>query len=398
VGKHRRPGPGGGTTVRLIMLSIGLLTPGVFGVAAAATTGGLGCLIAERSRSCPAAASPDRQPQAVRSPVPRPAMPRVPAAGAPVRTEPTTAPARPDRGGPAVAFAPYVDANAWPEVDLARLADQTGIDDFTVGFVSAGHGCSAAWGGAVPLDPLLDGDLIRQRLVRLRDEDGRAAVSMTGPEGADLATQCTKVDDLARQYRAALDAAGSTDLDVFIPAREAVDATAIERRSKALAELQWERRDLRVSLTLPLSAAGLSAEALGVLNSAVAGGVDVAYVNLFAGDLATAGRAGGTGRALVQAVTRAHSQLRSVYRGDSEARLWGRIGVTPVIGAADSGTFGLADARMLRDWARARRIGRLSMWTVSRDAACDTVADPARNGCSGVPQSRGAFMEILSAT
>jgi hypothetical protein len=324
-------------------------------------------------------------------------VPRVPAGRSePVRSDPATAPAH--RGGPAVAFAPYIDVNAWPAVDLAELAGQTGVEDFTVGFVSAGHGCDAAWGGAVPLNPAPDGDLISRRLVRLRDGDGQAAVSMTGPDGTDLATECTKVDDLARQYRAALDAAGSDDLDVFIRAGEAVDATAIERRSKALAQLQWERRDLRVSLTVPLSPAGLSADALGVLNSAVAGGVDVAYVNLFAGDLpATAGRADGAGRALVQAVTRAHSQLRAVYRGDSEARLWARIGVTPVIGAADSGTFGLTDARMLRDWARARRIGRLSMWTVTRDAACDTIADPARNGCSGVPQSHGEFMEILSA-
>jgi hypothetical protein len=398
VGKHRKPAQGSGTTVRLVVLSIGLMVPGVFGVASAATTGGLmgdlRCLLGDRSCSAVAGQQGPR-PQGPRAPVTGPAAPRVHAGpvGTSAPSGPTAAPARP---GPAITFVPYVDVNAWPTVDLAKIADRTGVTRFTVGFVSAGHGCSAAWGGAVPLNAALGGDLVRQRIDRLRSHAGHAVVSLTGPEGTDLATQCTKVDDLAGEYRKALDGAGSDDLDVFIPAGEAMDATAIERRSKALAQLQWER-NVRMTLTLPLTPAGLSGEALGVLDSASANGLDVSYVNLFAGGLPAAAGDGGAERALVQAVTRAHAQLRGVYH-ESEARLWGRIGVTPVIGSSASGTFGPADARALRDWARAQGIGRLSMWSITRDAACDTAADPGRNACSGVVQSRGEFMEILEST
>jgi hypothetical protein len=398
VGKHRKPGQSGGTTVRLVLLSIGLMVPGVFGVASAATTdglvGNLRCVIVDTP--CSAVARPERLPQGAQSPVPGPAVPRRPApadtAGHGGATTEPTGPA------PAITFAPFVDMDAWPPVDLAEVAERTGIARFTVGFVSAGQGCSAAWGGAVPLTVRLDGDLVGQRLDRLRDRTGgKAVVSLTGPEGTDLATQCTKVDDLTRQYRAALDAAGGSGIDVFIPAGEAVDATAVERRSKALAQLQWERPGLEVTLTLPLTPAGLRAEALGVLASALANELDVARVNLFGGDLPAAAGGNGAGRALVQAVTRAHDQLRGVYRGESEARLWERIGVTPMIGTGRSGTFGLADARLLRDWARDRRIGLLSMWSVTRDAECDIATDPARNACSGVAQRRGQFMEILGS-
>jgi hypothetical protein len=141
-----------------------------------------------------------------------------------------------------------------------------------------------------------------------------------------------------------------------------------------------------VTITLPVHASGLSAAALGALRSTIADGVPVAIVNLVPAD--------GAGRSLIEAATAAHGQLRHLF-GGNDAQTWQRMGVTPVIGVASGTEFRPSDAGQLVSWAAARGLGRLSMWSVTRDAPCTVDTSVTVDTCSGLDEDAGAFSKIL---
>jgi hypothetical protein len=143
-----------------------------------------------------------------------------------------------------------------------------------------------------------------------------------------------------------------------------------------------------LSVTLPLHRSGLAASALDALRSAAAGGVDVSIVNLVPAD--------GAGQSVTASATAAHAQLARLYHLD-DARAWQRMGITPTIGVAGVGAqFRPSDARQLLAWATARGLGRLSMWTVTRDTPCTPDTSVAGDTCSGLDEDAGAFTKIFS--
>lgn len=394
MGKHRKRDsglyvvPNGSRRSRrklAVLSAAGLVAPLLGGAAVYAAT-------SNATSSCGAAACPAGGVAEQRGPVPahRKPPPGAPGAakGSVRAATATAAPAAPRR---AVAFIPYADLLTWPPFDLVKTSRQQQIRRFGLGFVTAGTGCTAVWGGST----VLSDRVIHRQLTDLRGHDGSIVLSLTGPAGTDLARQCESVDALVAQYRAMLDDVGAVSgVDLFLPDDELAGGVVADRRAAALARLQRERK-LDVSVTVPVGPDGLSAGALGMLRSARAHGLDVAVLNLFGGRLPDLPGEEGGGRALIRAATAAHGQLAQIYPGDSASARWARIGVTPVIGVYDAGTFGLDDARRVRDWAQAQRIGRLSMWSLARDDACGSGDDRAADECSGVDQRPGRFMEIL---
>jgi chitinase len=105
------------------------------------------------------------------------------------------------------------------------------------------------------------------------------------------------------------------------------------------------------------------------------------------------------------ALDAAYRQLRGAYdRSGSRLApesLWGRLGVTPMIGQNDYTTDRLTtgDARALLDAARERGVTRISMWSLNRDARCGANVDPAvaNNYCSGVDQDPLDFSQIFDS-
>jgi chitinase len=73
------------------------------------------------------------------------------------------------------------------------------------------------------------------------------------------------------------------------------------------------------------------------------------------------------------------------------------VGVTPMIGINDVQTevFTLADAKTLAAFAKARRIGRVSMWQLGRDRQCARPVTSAQLDCSGVTQPAWQFSRTL---
>lgn len=382
MGKHRhrrgrrppRRRPRRRTGRRIALVSVGLLIPLTGGAAVfGATTHN------DKPAERPATASDRRMrpAQTARSAFPSQAAAGPSASPTKVSASPTATPST-TAAPPHIGFTAYADVLSWPPLDLAKAVG--GIKDFTMGFVAAEAGCSPAWGGLTPLTDSFT-------LGRLKDVPGKTIVSLGGPHGVELAQICASVESLSEQYRTVVDTTKPDGIDLFLTDAELADTAAVARRTQALTSLRHDHPDLDISFTLPLHRTGLSSAALNALRSAASGGLDVSIVNLIPAD--------NSGQSLMQATTVAHDQLLGVYRQD-DTQVWRRMGVTPIIGVAGTGVeFRPPDAQQLITWARARGLGRLSMWSITRDTPCTTDTTARNDTCSGLDEDAGAFTKIF---
>jgi hypothetical protein len=306
----------------------------------------------------------------------------------------TTAPSGGTVGGaPLFAVAPYADATLWPTVDLPALARADGVKAYTLGFIVNGQGsCRATWGTYYNLGDNWMGDQISA----LRSMGGDVVVSFGGAANQELAQACTTVSTLAAQYQAVIDKYGLTSIDFDVEGAATADPASIDRRSKAIAQLQQggrvAGRRLQVSLTLPVLPSGLTADGLNVVRSARDNGVDVSVVNVMAMDYG--GPSDHMGTDGIQAGTSTRNQLATLYPAKTDAQLWAMVGVTPMIGQNDIAgeVFTTTDATQLTDFARTNHLGRLAMWSANRDVQCSQgVKTSVDNLCSGVLQSPNQF-------
>jgi chitinase len=106
-----------------------------------------------------------------------------------------------------------------------------------------------------------------------------------------------------------------------------------------------------------------------------------------------------------RALESTHRQLSDLYLrlgvNLTSPQLWSRIGATPMIGQndVDAERFTLDDARGLASFAVEKGLGRVSMWSVNRDAPCRgtfTNVVVHSNTCSGVAQDPLAFSSVFA--
>jgi hypothetical protein len=293
-------------------------------------------------------------------------------------------------------FAPYVDMTLSND-SLAGMMNASGVRHFSLAFIVSGGPCEASWGGFYGIgDPA-----IKERITDLQAAGGDAIVSFGGAINQDLSRTCTSVDALADQYQAVIDEYGIRDLDFDIEGADQTDASSLERRFKAIAQIQEAGRAIgkpvRISLTLPASPSGLSEPALNVVKDAIANGVEVGTVNLMAMDYYDPALeyAGKMGDYAIEAATSTHDQLATLYPDRTDDQIWSMVGVTPMIGINDDPAeiFTTADAANLTAFANEHHLGRLSMWSINRDATCPAPTQTTANTCSGVPDPDWAFSD-----
>ncbi|MFF9481179.1 chitinase [Streptomyces sp. NPDC014733] len=300
-------------------------------------------------------------------------------AGAP--TAPPT-PGRPARRTTA-AFSPYVDTSLTPVPDLLGTARRTGVDHFTLAFLTSDGGCDPAWGG----DGALDEDPVARQIDGLRAAGGDVRVSFGGADGSELARVCDSSDALAAAYAKAVDRYRLTAVDLDIEGGALADTAATTRRARALARLQRGHPGLDVSLTLPATPDGLTEDGVRLVANARRHGVTVSTVNVMAMDYG-ASYGGDMGRYAIRAATATQAQLKDAL-GLDDAAAWRAVAVTPMIGVNDvrTETFTPDDAAELVAFARRRHLGGLSLWSAGRDRPCP--GGPRRSAsptCSSVDQ------------
>ncbi len=308
------------------------------------------------------------------------------------------APADASARGRAFAVAPYVDMSLYPPPKLATISRQSGLRYFSLAFVLSGGGCKASWGGVTPVD---QERAIVADLKLLRARGGDALVSFGGANGVELAQACTSAESLAAQYQAVITRYRLTRIDFDIEGGAIGDAASIIRRGQAIAILQRTARaggrQLAVSFTLPVLPSGLTAGGVALVRSTVKAGAKLTLINGMAmdyGDSAAPKPSGRMGYYAIKVAASLRSQLQRIFPALSAAKLWARIGVTPMIGVNDtpSELFTTADARQLVAFARSKHLGLLAFWSLGRDRQCPGGANPyAQPSCSSIAQSPFAF-------
>ncbi|MDI2098169.1 chitinase [Ruicaihuangia caeni] len=308
-------------------------------------------------------------------------------------------------------FAGYADVTATPSYAFESPIDAA-ANDVVLAFIVADptEGCEPTWGGAYSLDEAAEQLDLDRRLVRLEQAGGGYTVSFGGLNNDELATSCTDPDELRDAYRAVIDRYKVTTVDFDIEANDLSDTAGGERRAEAVAELQSERRsagdELAVWLTLPGATFGLTEEGTDTVARFLEAGVDLAGVNVMTMNFGASRDKGETlGEASIRAAEAAHRQLSALYTRAgtplSDAAVWAKIGITPMIGQNDNAeeVFLPADAEMLNTFALEKGVGRMSMWSLNRDTTCGAnyvTLSVVSDSCSGIEQKDFRFAQALA--
>lgn len=320
--------------------------------------------------------------------------------GRPTRPTPPTATATattpPGTGTPAggARFAPYVDTSLHPAYDLLDTAARTGVKEFHLAFITSGGGCAPLWGGVTDLAD----DKVAAQIGALRSKGGDVRVSFGGAAGHELALNCGSARELAAAYAKVVDHYRLTKVDFDIEGAALPDTAANARRAQAIALLQASHPGLDVAFTLPVMPEGLTQPGVALLADAKKAGVRIHGVNIMAMDYGPA-YSGDMGRYAIEAATATQAQIKGVL-GLSDAAAWKTVAVTPMIGVNDvtSEIFTVADAAQLVDFASVKGIGRLAIWSATRDRQCPAgVVNHADATCSSILQQPLAFTKAFGA-
>ncbi|MGJ9374051.1 chitinase [Nesterenkonia sp. CF4.4] len=310
-------------------------------------------------------------------------------------------------------FAGYVDVTATPSYAFEEgSADAEGhVPDVVLSFIVADEegSCTPSWGTYYGLEEAgAELDLDR-RIQRLREQGAGVVVSFGGAINQELATVCESAEELARAYRQVIDRydLDTIDLDIEGPALQDPRSNALRAEAVALLqqELSAEDKPLAVWLTLPVIPTGLTADGRDVVIGMLESGTDLAGVNLMTMNYGEARDSRSMFDASADAMRATHRQLEIMYEQAgiplSSEVLWGKLGATPMIGQNDvvDEIFTIDDAQRFNEFAGENGIGRMSMWSLNRDATCGSnYPDTSRvsDACSGIDQGDARFSEVLS--
>ncbi|HTX00437.1 MAG TPA: cellulose binding domain-containing protein [Acidimicrobiales bacterium] len=307
-------------------------------------------------------------------------------------------------GGGPTTFAPYVDMTLQNE-NLAAISEASGIKDFTLAFVVTDGTCSPSWGTYIPVGG--SGDYVGSAIEALRAVGGSVIISFGGEANTSLADSCTSVASLEAAYQKVVDTYQVYSLDFDIEGADVGDTASIDLRSQALALLQKDEAALghavTISYTLPVLPNGFPTDEINVIRAAVSAGVALSIINPMTmdyGDGPAPDPSGNMGTYAIDAAQAVEAQLAGIYPSYAASRLWSMIGITPMIGQNDitDEVFTVANAEQVAAFASAQRVGRLAMWSTTRDQQCSQgVVDYDDPSCSGILQSAWAFSHAFEA-
>ena len=271
-------------------------------------------------------------------------------------------------------FAPYAFV-PYANVSMADFAAATGTKNFFAAFIqSSGTGCTPYWDGSssLGLDSARAAAILADITeVRAKAGDGDVAVSFGGQSGTDLADSCSGASQLQTAYQSVVTKYNLTTINFDIESAAETNAAGLTRQVQAASGLLAANKGLKITLTLPVEATGLDADALAVLKRFHDAKVPLASVNIMALDFGGAAGAGGQAAKITSAVQATASQIKQLYSGVTDAEAWRALGIVVMVGRNDTPeTFQLADAKTIHDFAVQHGVGTLSMWSANRDQAC----------------------------
>ena len=307
---------------------------------------------------------------------------------------------------PRQVYAPYFET--WTSDRIPAVAVKSGARFFSLAFLQTAKkgSCALTWNGTKS-EPV-PGPRYRAQIAALRRLGGDVMPTFGGfsadSTGTEIADSCTSVGKIAADYERVITSYHVTRLDMDVEVDSLGRTAAIDRRNKAIALVEaWARHHgwpLRVEYTLPVEPTGLEADALHVLQNAVANGARVDTVNIMTFDyyLSKEPKPLNMGAEAITAARNVHQQLAALYPWSSQRHLWAMEGITILPGIDDypgkTEITYLSDTRRILGFARAHGLGLLSIWAIQRDnGGCPGTIDS--DTCSGIKQPAWAFSHLL---
>lgn len=300
-------------------------------------------------------------------------------------------------------YSPYFET--WTGDSITTIAQQSGARYFTLAFLetTGRSSCTLGWNGS-KTQTVAAGTYLPD-IASLRAIGGDVIPSFGGwsadQGGTEIGDSCKTVESIATAYEQVVTTYDVTRLDMDIEGRSLTKADGIDRRNKAIKQLQdWATstgRTVQIQYTLPTSRGGLEASGLAVLQNAVANGVRVDVVNPMVFDYYDRVKAD-MGDSAISALNGLHAQLATLYPAKTSAQLWAMTGATIMNGLDDyprkTEVTTVEDASQLRTFAQANGMSTLSMWAIQRDnGGCP--GSTGSNDCSGIVQTTWEFTNAL---
>jgi chitinase len=260
---------------------------------------------------------------------------------------------------PAHYAAPYLQIASSDAGDMAADEAATGLKDYTLAFLIPQSGCTPEWeddGSGV--------GAFASQISAIQNSGGNVIISFGGESGGELAQTCTNVSQLTAAYQNVVNTYGVTRLDFDIEGGVLSDTAATSLRDQALAALQAEDPSVQVDFTLAVAPNGLptgTGSEYALLQDAKAKGVKVSVVNIMTMDFGAGSNDLADAESAAQGTA---SQLAGLY-GISTSAAYGMMGLTPIAGTNDDGTyFSTANAQSLESFAASNGVAELSFWEV----------------------------------
>jgi hypothetical protein len=311
---------------------------------------------------------------------------------------PTSSPTPTSTGTSTGGSGPWTHPVYWMPLDnspqsISSIVSGSGETEFNLSFVLDSGGCTPAWDGSS--SELVSNDTaVLADVNAIRAAGGDAAVTFGGYNGTELGTTCGSASALAAAYQQVVSKYNLTHVD-FDYENGALDSnTAI--RFGAIAILEANNPNLKVSLTVPMTTVGFPGTGVDEIQQAKADGARLDVINIMDFDT---GLTSGTETGQTEAIANdAVSQLETIY-GWSASQAWSHLGLTLMNGHTDqpSELFQQSDFSNLLGFAQSNHPALFSFWSANRDFECPAgVVEPWAPGtCSNVTQNPYDYTKIV---
>lgn len=279
-------------------------------------------------------------------------------------------------------IAPYVDACAWPIPDLVKMSQDSDLKYFTLAFITADAENHASWSGTIPLES-------QHMLAKIRDirtAGGDVSISFGGANGQEIAQVIEDVDVLVAEYSRVIDLYSLNRMDFDIEGGAVAEDKSVDRRNKAIVELQKKYPQLQITYCLPVLPTGLALAGEKLVQNAKKNGADIESFHGMSMDFGDSAAPDPEGRMAAYVISSAENLRKQVMTAGYATP---KIGLIPMIGVNDvtSEVFRILDATWVRDFFKTTPwVTYIGWWSVNRDQpGVGQGANPFNSGINQAP-------------
>lgn len=310
-------------------------------------------------------------------------------------------------------FSPYVDitlgtVTRWDSltqsmqpVGLIEMVDEAKLKSLHLAFITGTSQCRGTWAG-YPVENRENGYAVPV-FKALKDKGVSLTIALGGLSGQYLAQTCQTQAQLVEAYQEIIDAYQPDRLDFDVENTLQTDNEKLARMMAAIKVIRANNNNIAISFTLPVLPEGL-VKGVGenVIIQAKNAGLFDYGLNVMAMDYGAYYSHKSMGQYAIDALKATFLQLKTLYPNQSDAEIWARLEVTPMIGLNDTIplNFSLEDVETLKTFAREKGLGMLSIWSLTRDKPCNySYASPlcsSQNPITGQPNQSFNYEYSLS--